>query len=67
MKVADIRDVAERQPFRPFTVRLNNGAKYTFKGPRNFGAPRNYRVIFYFGDTEWVLIDADSIAEVIQK
>ena len=67
MKVADIRDVAERQPFRPFTVRLNNGAKYTFKAPRNFGAPKNYRVIFYSGDTQWVLIDADSITEVIQK
>ncbi len=28
MKVADIKDVAERQPFRPFSVRLNNGAQY---------------------------------------
>ena len=67
MKVADIKDIAEREPFRPFSVRLNNGAKYTFKSPRDFGAPKSYRVIFHFGDSEWVLIDADSIAEVIQR
>ena len=38
MQVADLKEVVEREPFRPFTVRLNNGAQYTFKTPRNIGA-----------------------------
>ncbi|MBI2925273.1 MAG: hypothetical protein HYY24_06160 [Verrucomicrobia bacterium] len=67
MKVAEIQSWAERQPFRPFTVRLNNGARYTFGDPRNFGAPRDYRVIVYFGASELVVIDPDSIAEIIQN
>lgn len=45
MKAADIRELAERQPFRPFAVRLSNGASYTFREPRQSGAPRDYRII----------------------
>ncbi|MBI4659104.1 MAG: hypothetical protein HY735_09690 [Verrucomicrobia bacterium] len=67
MKAADIKDIAERRPFRPFSVRLNNGAQYTFSEPRNFAAPKDYRVIFYFGDSDWTMLDLDSIAEVIQQ
>ncbi|PWU09052.1 MAG: hypothetical protein C5B50_28295 [Verrucomicrobia bacterium] len=67
MKAADIKDIAERQPFRPFTVRLTNGAQYTFNEPRNLGAPRDYRVIFFFGDSEWAMLDSENIAEVIQR
>lgn len=67
MKVADIKKVAERQPFRPFSVRLSNGARYTFQEPRNLGAPRDYHVIFYFGDTEWVLIDTENIVEILTQ
>ncbi|MBM3878850.1 MAG: hypothetical protein FJ387_03900 [Verrucomicrobia bacterium] len=67
MKVEDVKEVVERQPFRPFTVRLNNGARYTFSEPRNFGAPKNYRVIYYFGETDWVMLDLDSIAEIIHQ
>jgi hypothetical protein len=62
-----IKEVAERQPFRAFALRLNDGAQYTFSEPRNFGAPKDYREIFYFGDSEWVLIDIDSIAEIIRR
>lgn len=67
MKIKEIKSLAERQPFRPFAVRLNNGARYTFRDPRQIGAPRNYHVIFFFGDSEWVLIDRDSIVEVMQE
>jgi hypothetical protein len=67
MKAVDIKHIAERQPFRPFTIRLNNGAQYTFSQPRNFAAPGDYRVIFYFGDSNWVMIDLESIVEVIQQ
>jgi len=67
MNATAIKEVAERQPFRPFTVRLNDGTEYTFREPRDFGAPRNYREIFYFGKSEWVLIDRESIAEIVRQ
>ena len=67
MNAAAIKEVAERQPFRPFAVRLNNGTQYTFSEPRNFGAPKDFREIFYFGDSEWVLIDLESITEIIRR
>lgn len=67
MKVADLKDVVERDPFRPFTIRLNNGAVYTFNTPRNIGASLDYGMIFYFGEPRGaVRIDSDSIVEVIE-
>ena len=66
MKIADIKEVAEREPFRPFTVRLNNGAQYNFQSPREIGATRSYNMIFYFGETTAARIDTDSIVEVIE-
>ena len=67
MRTQEIKEVVERTPFRPFSVRLNNGAMYTFRDPRDLGAQKNYRLIFYFGETESVRIDADSIVEVIER
>jgi hypothetical protein len=67
MKVTDIKEFAERQPFRPFTVRLNNGAEYTFNTPRDFGAPRDYHMTFYFGETESVQLDSDSVTEIVER
>ena len=64
MKVEDIKGVMERRPFRPFGVRLSNGAKYDFKESRDVGAPKDYHLIIYFGEKEAVLIDSDSIVEV---
>jgi hypothetical protein len=67
MDTVAIKEIAERRPFRPFAVQLNNGAKYTFNEPRDFGAPQDYREILFFGKSEWVLIDSDSIAEIIRQ
>jgi hypothetical protein len=67
MNATALKEVPEGRPFRPFTLRLNNGAQYTFTEPRNFGAPGNYREIFFFGDSEWVLIDTESIADITRK
>jgi hypothetical protein len=61
-----LKEVVERQPFRPFAVRLSNGRQYTFSEPRDFGAPRDCREIFHFGDSEWVLIDVENITEIVQ-
>jgi len=65
MKVEEIKGLVERQPFRPFGVRLNNGAQYLFKEPRDVGAPKDYHLLTYLGEDEVVLIDMDSIVEVI--
>ena len=66
MKVADIKEVAEREPFRPFSLRLNNGAQYTFNSPRELGATQEYNMIFFFGRTTAARIDSDSIVEIIE-
>lgn len=67
MKVADIQDLAERQPFRPFSIRLSNGAQYTFRTPREFGAPKDCHIVFFFGESEAVRIDTENIVEVMEE
>ena len=67
MKGRDIKRVAERQPFRPFVVRLVNGAQYSIKKARELGAPRDYHMIFFFRESEAVRIDTESIVEVIER
>jgi hypothetical protein len=67
MKVSELKNFTERQPFRPFTVRLSNGAQYTFNEQRNLGAPKDCHVIIYFGESDWSLIDTESITEVITR
>ena len=44
VKVKDVKDVAKRQPFRPFAVRLNNGARYLFERSDDLGAPKDFRI-----------------------
>ena len=67
VKAEEIKSFVERQPFRPFAVRLNNGVQYAFNEPKNFGAPEDYHVIIFFGKSEWVLIDTESVAEIIAR
>ena len=67
MKVAEIKGLVERHPFRPFSVRLNNGAQYTFKDAKDIGAPRDYRLLIYFGKSEAVRIDPGSIVEIFKR
>ncbi|MBI2946156.1 MAG: hypothetical protein HYY23_00800 [Verrucomicrobia bacterium] len=67
MKVEEVKSLVESQPFRPFAVRLSNGAQYIFSDPRNIGAPEDCRMIFFFGKSEAVRIDTDSIVEIIER
>ena len=67
MKAEEIKSFVERQPFRPFAVRLNNGVQNTFSEPRNIGAPKDYHVFIFFGESECVLIDTESVAEIIAR
>jgi hypothetical protein len=66
VKVDEIRELLERQPFRPFGLRLNNGAQYRVAQPRDVGAPKDYHIVIYFGEKEAVRIDTDSIVEVLE-
>jgi hypothetical protein len=67
MQISEIKQLAERQPFRPFAVRLSNGAQYSFNEPRDFGAPRDFRMIFFFGENQAVRIDTENIVEVFEQ
>ena len=70
MKLHEIKSVAEREPFRPFSVRLSNGAQYNFRERRDFGVTRNYSTIVFFGESgenELVLIDSENIVEMMQS
>ena len=67
MKVQEIQKFVERNPFRPFAIRLNNGEEYTFKERRDVGAPKDFHLLIYFGESESVRIDTDSITEIIEN
>jgi hypothetical protein len=67
MCVRDLKSIAKRKPFRPFSVRLSNGAQYTFNAPEQFGAPTDYHMIFFFGRSEAVRIDTENIVEIIER
>ena len=67
MKVQEIQSFVERNPFRPFAIRLSNGVHYAFKERRDVGAPKDYHLVIYFGESESVRIDTDSITEIIEN
>ena len=67
MEVEQIKEIANRHPFRPFTIRLSNGASYAVREARDFGAPRDPTTIFYFGGASWLLIDPTHVVEIIDK
>jgi hypothetical protein len=67
MKTAELKRVAQRRPFRPFGVRLSNGARYFFSESRQFGAPKDFHVIFFFGQKDWALINTENIVEILPR
>ena len=67
MRAIDLKRLAKRHPFRPFGVRLSNGARYLFNEPHQFGAPEDFHMIFFFGKSEALRIDTDTIVEIFEK
>jgi hypothetical protein len=65
MKTEEMQKLVERAPFRPFMVRLSNGARYEFRDAKEVGAPGDCKVIFHFSANDWVMIDTASIVEVM--
>jgi hypothetical protein len=67
MKTPELKKLVEREPFRPFSIRLTNGALYKFEDRRDLGAPRKLsHTLFYFGETDFALIDIDNIVEIFE-
>jgi hypothetical protein len=61
----ELQPLLQREPFRPFGIRLTNGEEYQFLESRDLGAPRKVNhTIFYFGGEHAVLIDVDHITEI---
>jgi hypothetical protein len=68
MKTTEIKPFVDRTPFRPFAVRLTNGARYEFRDSKSLGATRDGETLFFFGETGgFVLIDAENIVEIINE
>jgi hypothetical protein len=68
MKTTEIKPFVECTPFRPFAVRLSNGARYEFRDPKSLGATRDGETLFFFGETGgFVLIDAENIVEIMSE
>jgi hypothetical protein len=67
MRATDLKRFARRKPFRPFDVQLSNDARYLFSEPRQFGAPEDFHMIFFFGRREAVRIDTEDIVEIFER
>ena len=72
MEINQIKARMKRDPFRPFGIRLVNGAVYEFRERRDFGAPRDFHTLFYFGPGSinggagYFEIDPDKISEIFE-
>ena len=67
VRTTDLKRFAKKKPFRPFGVRLSNGARYFFTEERDFGAPKDFHMIFFFGQSDAVRIDTENIVEIFEK
>ena len=65
-KTLELQQLIDRIPFRPFGVRLVNGARYDFQTCKDLGAPKKLGYsLFYFGGEDSVLIGVENIVEII--
>lgn len=64
MKLKELQKLVKLRPFRPFIIRLNNGATYEFTTPEFFGAPKDLSTIFHFGDESWTILIPENITEI---
>jgi len=66
MKTVEIQNLIEREPFRPFSIRLSNGILYSFYQPREVGAPGDYHILVFFDQTRAIRIDTENIVKIIE-
>ena len=65
MKTEELEKIINNSPFRPFALRVSSGTVYNIRTPRDIGAPKDCRTVFYVGDSNWAIIDADSITAIM--
>ena len=61
-----VLELGHSRPFRPFAIRLNNGAEHQFREDREFGSTHNGALIVHFYEGSLTSIPAEAIAEVIE-
>jgi hypothetical protein len=62
MKTEELEKIINNSPFRPFALRVSSGTVYNIRTPRDIGAPKHCRTVFY---SNWATIDVDSITAIM--
>ena len=66
MKTVEIQTLIEREPFRPFSVRLSNGAPIHSTNAATWRTRKLSHTLIYFGETDFALIDIEHIVEIFE-
>lgn len=69
MTASELRDLAKRQPFQPFTIHMNDGSRLKVSQPDNFLMPPAWKfgAIVAFDDGRFSVIALRNIAHVATR
>jgi hypothetical protein len=68
MNPNQVKLAAKSSPFRPFKVRLSNGALYEFNSSEDIHVTKDDSTLAYFAnDGTVVLIDVENIVELTER
>jgi hypothetical protein len=69
MTANELRELAKRQPFQPFTIHMNDGSRLKVSQPDNFLMPMSWRfgAIVAFDDGRFSVIALRNIAHVTTR
>lgn len=68
MKIADLKKMRSRAPFRPFQIHLTNGDILLVDHPENMSMPEDETAMFVvWTQQDWNLVEARQVARVSVK
>ena len=68
MKIADLKKMRSRAPFRPFQIHLTNGEILLVEHPENMSMPEDEAEMFVvWTQHDWNLVEAGQVARVSVK
>ena len=68
MKIADLKKMRSRAPFRPFQIHLTNGEVLLVEHPENVSMPEDETEMFVvWTQQDWNLVEAGQVARVSAK
>jgi hypothetical protein len=70
MTADDLRNLAKRQPFHPFTIHMNDGSRFKVTQPDNFVLPpawRGFLAIVALDDGRFSVISIRNVAHVTSR